>query len=294
MDFSETIEVKVIDKDDNLAVDSYFFAYFHNFSDALDQIRGAVRDFRRQNFISGQSTLLDTTSSRVQSSTDRSTTAIESPKPTAGFRLSSLFRPFSDTSLLSRASAPPASDLNGEDYTHIRRKDDSSFIPITSSPTASTSISLPRQVTDTTTISSRQTTLSLPVPDHTYPPSNSSSMIYPNLSSLNRDSNSSWGLGVPSWFKSPRRVFTGSLAMPDSQAMLGTPVKEIYSSAVPSPGPIPATRSCGAGDLTFSILETPDMAPDQEVTEKFRTAFAYDVKETLLGCMRFVLHHGSH
>lgn len=292
MDFSETIEVKVIDKDDNLAVDSYFFAYFHNLSDALDEIRDAVRNFRRQNNISGPSNfaaLLDTTGSRVQ---DRSNTATEtsSPKSTSGFRFSSLFRPFSDTSLLNRASASPASDLNGEDYMYIRRKDDSSFIPITS-PTASTFLPLPRH-TDSST-SSRQTTMSLSVPEHTYPPSNSTPIIYPNLSSLNRDSNSSWGLGVPTWLKSPRRAFAGSHAMPDSQAMLGIPVKEIYSSAVPS-AVIPATRSFGTGDLTFSILETPDMVPDQEVTEKFRAAFAYDEKERLLGCMRLFFHYDNY
>jgi sterol 3beta-glucosyltransferase len=38
------------------------------------------------------------------------------------------------------------------------------------------------------------------------------------------------------------------------------------------------------GDMTFSILETPDMMVDPEMIEKFRNAFAYDDKETLLGC----------
>ena len=45
MDFSETIEVKVVDREDGYSVDSYFFAYFHNISLALDQIRDAVRAY---------------------------------------------------------------------------------------------------------------------------------------------------------------------------------------------------------------------------------------------------------
>src|SRR6266542_968396 len=214
MDFSETIEVKVVDKDDNLAVDSYFFAYFHNLSNALDQIRDVVRNYRSQNFLSEQSTpaLMDTTALRSPVSTDRPVIGLVDPnsqKATSGFRLPSFFRPFSDTSLLGRPSVSSSTDLNSDDYTHIQRKDDTSFIPITSSPKAATLNSFPRQGTDSTT-SSRQTTQSLPVPDYTYPPSTSSSTIYPNASSLNRDGTGSWGLGVPAWFKSPRKTFSGT------------------------------------------------------------------------------------
>ena len=38
LDFSETIEVKVVDKGDSYSVDSYFFAYFHDLQAALEQI----------------------------------------------------------------------------------------------------------------------------------------------------------------------------------------------------------------------------------------------------------------
>lgn len=292
MDFSETIEVKVIDKDDSLAVDAYFFAYFHNLSDALDQIRDVVRTYRSQNFLSERSApaVVDTTAPRSSASTGPVTSLVDlnSQKATSGFRLSSLFRPFSDTSLLGRPSVSPAADLNGDDYTHIQRKDDASFIPRTSSPKSATLISFPRQGTDSTT-SSRQTTQSLPVPDYTYPPSTSSSTIYPNASSLNRDGIGSWGLGVPAWLKSPRKPFSGTPVTPESQTILDSnPVKEVYSSAS-SPGPMPVSRSSG-GDLAFSVLETPDMAAEPEIIEKFRTAFAYDAKETLLGCRCLPLH----
>ncbi|KAJ7584248.1 hypothetical protein C8J56DRAFT_893834 [Mycena floridula] len=43
LDFSETIEVKVLDHESHLAMDSYFFAYFRDLPGSLDQIRDAVR-----------------------------------------------------------------------------------------------------------------------------------------------------------------------------------------------------------------------------------------------------------
>jgi sterol 3beta-glucosyltransferase len=106
--------------------------------------------------------------------------------------------------------------------------------------------------------------------------------MYPNTSSLNSDGTSYWGLGVPAWIKSSRRVFGGTL---DSQITLNaSQVKEVYSSAASSPGPMQMSRTPGSADLAFSILETPDLMPDVETTEKFRSAFAYDEKEILLGC----------
>lgn len=276
MDFSETIEVKVEDKDNSLSVDSYFFAYFHNLPDALEQIRDAVRHYRSQNlFFSQTPPLLDTTTLRSPVSLSSSSAADSNYLKGTSFRLSSLFRPFSEPSILSRGSGTAAADSNGDDYTHVQRKDNSSFIPITSSPKVAT---LLRHGTDSTS-SSQQTTHSLPTPDHTYPPSTSNSTIYPNTI---RDSTSYWGLGVPAWIKSPRRAFGGTL---DSQvALSASPVKEVYSSAALSPGPMPTSRSSGILDLAFSVLETPDLMPEREIIEKFRSAFAYDEKETLLGC----------
>ena len=82
-------------------------------------------------------------------------------------------------------------------------------------------------------------------------------------------------------------MFGPSLGNMDPTATFNsTPVKEVYSSAVSSPGPI--SRPSSGGEMTFSILETPDMKPDQETAEKFRAAFAYDEKETLLGCASLI------
>ncbi|KAF8912929.1 UDP-glucose:sterol glycosyltransferase [Gymnopilus junonius] len=279
MDFSETIEVKVVDKADHFAVDSYFFAYFHNLATALDQIRDAIRTYRLSNVAEtgARPAVVDTTVPRSPLTPDRPSTSTISEslsvKTASGFRLPSIFRPFSDATTLKSSSIPITPDLQNDDFTHIMHKDDS-FIPITTSPKPVSS-SLPHE-------SPPKHTQSLPVPEHTYPPSTSASVLYPNHSLLSRESNSSWAVGVPSWLKAPRRAF-GVSAGTDSAALLApSPVKEVYSPSVASsPGPV--SRSSGLGDLAFSVLETPDMLPDQETAEKFRNAFAYDEKEALLG-----------
>ena len=293
MDFSETIEVKVVDNEDKFAVDSYFFAYFQDIAGALDQIRDAVRMYRTLNSVPEPGTppiVVDTTIARTPSSPERTTTGIEpvSPRASSGFRLSSLFRPFSDSNSAARVSAPAITDPRSEEYTHILRKPgSSSFVPITTSPKPMEP-PLHRPGADPVQGGTMQSTQSLPTPEHTYPPSTSSSSIYPNHSSLSRDSSSSWAVGVPSWLKAPRKVFGGSTATTETHAIYNAgPVKEMYSSAASSAGPV--SRSSGLGDLAFSVLDTPDMLPDQEATDKFRASFAYDERETLLGCAYFII-----
>lgn len=285
-----------MDKEDHFAIDSYFFAYFRDLSGALDQIRDAVRTYRTSCNISENAfplAVLDSTVSRTPSSSDRAVHTLPEPassKATSGFRLSSIFRPLAGTladtfSVVNRTSTLP-SELQNDDYTHVSRKpDSSSFIPITTSPMEDSSIS-PKHNELKSIL--RHSTQSLPPPDHTYPPSTPSSSISPDYSYLNRDNSNSWAVGVPSWLKSPRRVFGPSSGSMDSTTTFSsTPVKEVYSSAVSSPGPI--SRPSSGGEMTFSILETPDMKPDQETAEKFRAAFAYDEKETLLGCASYAM-----
>lgn len=286
MDFSETIEVKVVDKEDNFALDSYFFAYFHNLSGALDQIRDAVRNHRSQSGVSEDKlpVVLDTTVSRSPLTPERPSTVESTSRATSGFRLSSIFRPFSDPPTpVKGTSTPVTSELQNDDYTHVFRKaDSSSFVPLSSSPKHVANI-LPQLQDELPETSTGQSTQSLPPPEHTYPPSTSNSSIYPDHSSLSRDNNSSsWAVGVPSWLKSPKRVFGGSSLAESPTTFISSPVKEVYSSAASSPGPV--SRSSGVGDMAFSVLETPDMLPDQDTADKFRSAFAYDDKETLLGC----------
>jgi sterol 3beta-glucosyltransferase len=297
MDFSETIEVKVVDKEDHFAIDSYFFAYFRDLTGALDQIRDAVRTYRTSRILpenASSPAVLDTTVSRTPTTPDRVVHALPestSSKATSGFRLASIFRPIADTladtlAVVNRTSTL-SSELHNDDYTHVSRKpDSSSFVPITTSPTAIS----PKPMADAPSsrkanepnLILRHSTQSLPPPDHTYPPSTPSSSISPNHSYLSRDNSNSWAVGVPLWLKSSRRVFGPSLSMDPTATFNSSPVKEVYSSATSSPGPI--SRPSSGGEMTFSILETPDMKPDQETAEKFRAAFAYDEKETLLGC----------
>ncbi|KAG6885711.1 hypothetical protein C0993_010883 [Termitomyces sp. T159_Od127] len=273
MDFSETIEVKVFDRNEDSSLDSYFFAYFHDIPEALEHIRDAVRDDRNQpNRLSSPLTVLDTTQLRPSVIPDRTASLPADSsitKSNSVFRLSSLLRPFQDTFRNTVSEGAPET----EDFTHVsRRPNSSSFVPITISPKP------PEGLTE-----ARPDQTSKPLPtsanEHTYPPSTSNSRIDPDHPSLSRES-SSW-VGVPSWFKSPRRVFGGSLSS-DQTITTSAGVKEMYSSATVSPS-YPTSRSI-MGDLAFSILETPEIPVDAETTEKFRTAFAYDEKETLLGC----------
>ncbi|KAG9094230.1 Sterol 3-beta-glucosyltransferase, partial [Ceratobasidium sp. UAMH 11750] len=46
MDFSETIEVKVIDKEEHFTLDSYFFAYFRDLPAALAQIKEVLKQYQ--------------------------------------------------------------------------------------------------------------------------------------------------------------------------------------------------------------------------------------------------------
>ncbi|KAF8898479.1 glycosyltransferase family 1 protein [Infundibulicybe gibba] len=260
MDFSETIEVKVFEKEGQFSLDSFFFAYFHDLPSALDQIRDAM--------------VLDTTTPRHTAHTIDRTTSLPAenviPKSSSAFRLTSFLRPFSETISLGRvsASAAPGTISEPEDFTHVSRRTDSSFIAVTNTPKHALSTPDPPKTAAHTSSSF----------EHTYPPSTSNSFIDPDYPSLSRES-SAWSVGVPSWLKGPRKVFGGSMP-PDSYSSLGSPaVHEMYSSTVG----LPQSRSSCAGDLTFSVLETPGVVVDPEITEKFRTAFAYDEKETLLG-----------
>lgn len=268
MDFSETIEVKVFDKEGNYSVDSYFFAYFHNLSAALEQIRDAVRDVRSLPD-QEQAQVLDTTVARssiiapVPERPNTVTDVVSSKSSSfSSFRISSLLRPISETISLARSSGTtPTSQLSikSEDFTHISHRSNS-FVPITESPRpvesvpTSPSPPMPEGIEDTPKLQQQ----AQPV-DHT----------------------SSWGVGVPSWLKTRSRYFTSATSPPSSPSA-DTGVKEMYSSTVSS-SPGPASKAGGWGDMAFSILETPNITVDAEMTEKFRTVFAYDEKETLLG-----------
>ncbi|KAF8922217.1 hypothetical protein CPB85DRAFT_1465830 [Mucidula mucida] len=295
MDFSETIEIKVLDKEASglLSVDSYFFAYFHDLPSALDQIREAVRTHRAATEYDDGSpkTVLDTTVTRapLNSYPERTVsvpTAAEVSRDKAsgsGFRIASLLRPFGD----SRPQIMPASESAPdvmEEFTHISKRSSASFVPVTTTGS-------PLKQLDSHTSEEDEDLNLTPKPanqeyHHTYPPSTSlTPSLVPDQTSLTRresntSSGSSWNVGVPSWLKGARttRFFTSSVssALPTTPP---APVKEVYSST----SSVSGSKLSSMGDMAFSVLDTPEMAIDGDVVDKFRTSFAYDEKEMLLG-----------
>lgn len=285
MDFSETIEVKVLEQEEHHSIDSYFFAYFQDLPEALDQIRDAVRSNRSLPPLSTPTIVLDTTVSRsltAPAPMDRtqSLPASEPAKATGGFRLSSFLRPFQD-SLRTPTSPPSDRSDHVEDFTHINKRAGSSFVPLTTSPRP-LDAPLPPAEAQASEASVSSLTPTPSVLEHTYPPSTPTSELPSSTSS-------SWNVGVPSWLKgSSRRIpGTGSSGSvypsPLTVNSSAGAVSEVYSSKMTSS--MDSSASGGEyGDLAFSVLETPEIAMDDESTEKFRNAFAFDEKETLLGC----------
>ncbi|KAF9229599.1 glycosyltransferase family 1 protein [Gyrodon lividus] len=287
IDFSETIEVKVFDKEEHYSVDSYFFAYFHNIQNALEHIRDAVRIHRTFSPNSPQA-LLDTTATRPQVSAvhgmDR-TRSLPSPDAKSGssFRLSSFLRPFQDSlpSTLSRMYSHPEFPEGVEDFTHISKRGGASFVPVTSSLLPSSPD--PGNIIP---ISASELSTNAPSRNHTYPPSTSIGDLAP-ASSLSKGLASSvpWNVGVPSWWKVPRKgsnICTSNSATasayPVSQSAGG--VSEVYSTHQS----LSSGQGSGApGELGYSVLETLEAAVDPEMAEKFKAAFAFDDKETLFG-----------
>ncbi|KAI0932598.1 hypothetical protein AcW2_001180 [Taiwanofungus camphoratus] len=304
MDFSETIEVKIIDKNDQFAVDSYFFAYFNDLSAALEQIRDAVRAYRLSPEGAVSPAVIDTTVSRppppLQQTSER-TQSLPSlsqlPKSPSVFRFSSLLRPLQETLPISRSAGTLDHDPS-EDFTHISKRGSSSFVPITLPPRPTLSSDAvgpcsPGEHSEGTSASQTPTTSTT---SHTYPP-----LVLPPLSTsefgahpARESSISSWSVGVPSWLRMPsmpsmssRKVFGGafSSSRPEHTVTLpgtsGEGVSEVISSNIP-----PGTRLPGGGPSDFgffSVLETPETILDSETIDKFHTTFAFDDKENLLG-----------
>lgn len=285
MDFSETIEVKVMDKVDS--PDSYFFAYFHDIQAALDHIRDAVRAHRALAPTSPQS-VLDTTvkpSTGVAPGIDRARSLPTSDaKGAVPSRLSLLFRPFQDSLPLpiARMSSSPEPPNGAEEYTHISKR--GTFVPITASPQSYSANELASPTTYNSTPAIPSSTPAL-VRDHTYPPTTPS--IESNTSSPIRilPSGVPWNMSVPSWLRSARKAAGSSVSTtgigptPTSSQSLGS-VREVYSAPRRSSSDQPLGT---AAELGYSVLETAEAVVDPETTEKFRAAFAFDDREVLLG-----------
>jgi hypothetical protein len=291
LDFRETIEVKVVDGYEDLAVDSYFFTYFHDISAALEQIRDAIASTRR--FVSeaeesvNAEQLIDTTVSRSASASRTGTSEHiqtypdTTPRSSPSFRLSALLRPFQELPL-GRAVVSPGQPDAHEEFTHVEKRDNSSFVPISLPPTP---LDIPdaSQANEFTqshpTLKSRLSDTSIPS-GHTYPP-----FASPNGSPIQSNQEhslaTSW-VSVPSWLRMSRRGPGSALGTGNQQSAMHREAKAV--TEVLSPGAHQSMTSSHGLELGYSVLETPDSAIDLEMVEKFQASFAFDDKERLLGC----------
>lgn len=264
MHFSDTIEVKVVDKDDDFLVDSYFFAYFHNISHALEDIRSAWQLALTRPHHPSEETIRDTTAHRAATLPASATaspaqipvTAESSPASisllsrdrlsTPGSRLSALLKPFSSSSSQSSHSSH------------------------------SSQVTVPTQCTRSSSeeVTGASTKVRSPPPDHTYPPS---IVHHTSHSSDSGGIKYSWSVPVPSWLRNQsRRLFTMGTGADEGQAE----VPGVYTSISPA--------SSEQNELGFSILDGVESGTaDPVAVEKFRTTFALDEKETLIAGMSF-------
>ncbi|PCH33350.1 glycosyltransferase family 1 protein [Wolfiporia cocos MD-104 SS10] len=302
MDFSETLEIKVVDKNDGVSVDSYFFAYFRDLAAAQEQIRDAVRAYRIIPESVAPHAVIDTTTSR--SPTHPTATRSQSTpgadyvaKSSSAFRLPSILHTVRDALPLSRSTNILETDVN-EDFTHVAKRGSSSIMAVTTSPQSSVfadfggSRSPERRLSETSSTSATPT----PSTSHTYPPSTTPEASIADLGvpPTRESSLSSWTVGMPSWLRMPsiptRRsltsAFSGGRYGGQHAATLppgsGEGVSEVVSSNTGS-----GKRMSGDSGHRefgyFSVLETPETVLDADTVEKFRAAFAFDERENLLG-----------
>ena len=276
MDFSESIEVKVLDRDaqDASSIDSYFFSYFHDLPSALDQIRDAVRTHRLSSDVVQAEEVLDTTSVRLlKDGVMKPTETLKQKQHTSsGFRLTSFLK-------VPGGRASPAQNEAPEEFTNVLHGP-SSFVPVTSSPQQPGSLRIGVPLTGSPDSATTPLPSSSSIQQqHTYPPS-----TVPSTPTQHDGPSSQalWAVSVPSWLKGTKSRIGGVYP----GAVLGG-VKEIYSATGSSLNP---SRWSTLGDMSYSILETPETTVSDEITQKFRTIFAYDDKEQVFGCQLLLSH----
>lgn len=294
MDFSETIEVKAIDKEDKISengTDSYFFAYFQNTSTALDQIRDAVKTYKpfAVHETDSLEVVHDTTGIKPISNAIVPERAVseQSGRLGYGIKLVSLLRPFqSDTSSATVTPGSGSPDMTvlknqgalvsspsalSEGSYHLGVSSEESAGAVTDEQVAHRTRSEPTTIILGKNIS------------HTYPPPPSPpAEVVPIPTRDSASSTSSWG--VPNWLRTPRRVFASPSAS-TSGSTIGPAPREVseFVSDVGSSSRSGGRHERHSSDLGFSVLETKDIA-EPEQGDKFRATFAFDEKELLLGC----------
>ena len=296
MDFSETLEVKVIDKGSSYSVDSYFFAYFQDLTLALEQIRDLIRSYKQSPTQVASVEVKDTTAGRIAGSTgvgylvDKPLTTAESKG--SNFKIASLFKTFAASDTAADHTDPSTSP----DSRHSSSHADTSYNPSQDESTSSVSTlhgrpshpesssrntlsGQPKSAPEGFKPSHRHSTSDNSCSEHTYPPPPS-----PGPPPLG-EQHGSWTVSMPSWLRGPgRRVFNSINILQTSSSITSDRVQEVYS-----PGPMDASGD--NSNMGFSIIEAREAAADPEVVTKFRVSFALDDRETLFGCKQLTFGH---
>lgn len=240
MEFSHMIEVKVQDKDDYFASDSYFFTYFQDLDAALKQIKGALVHYKTTmagtdvlntaggSVIPASTTIRDTTKAIAASmagsegvlSTSPLAMQTTPPAPSAAAGTSRFGGFTSLLSLGSRATAPSPASSNtvlsgegpgrtseaGEDFTHVNIVDSQSSPPPAKTSRPDTAGTITQRSGDPTP----QSLKAVAPANHRYPPVSSQQELgeYNRISvsdALGRpvpEASSRLGGVVPHWLKS--------------------------------------------------------------------------------------------
>ena len=297
MDFSETLEVKVVDKGSNYSVDSYFFAYFQDLPRALEQIRDLVRSYKLSPSRASSVAVKDTTAIRADASlhvdpppgpaTDRTSTA---DSKASNFKFTSLLKTFTAGDVVADHMEPPSTSSKRDDFMHVgatssSKQDESSSSVSTLPGRPGPALVIPSDLRPGKKLQPASksspenskiftTDTSGASYEHTYPPPPSPG--HPPLV----DHQSSWNVSVPSWLRVPgRRVFGSTNAVQTVLPISDDRIQEVYS-----PGPVGISGDTSISNMGFSIIEAREAATDPDVVSKFHSSFALDDKETLLGC----------
>ncbi|EJU00971.1 UDP-Glycosyltransferase/glycogen phosphorylase [Dacryopinax primogenitus] len=285
MDFTETVEVKVYDrdeKDENYSLDSYFFAYFHDLDRALEQIQTIIQQHRRAvtDPAAKLGMLHDTTSAGVVSSIGAPDRPIQSDPRSTTFRLTSLLRPFTSYSqvlgLPARTESAP-DHINDFGVSRISSQE----LVASPAPLQDDSRTLKPGLFRPLTTSSEAGPHTSSFPEvglpHIYPPSWNSSpgQHYQTLQAQQDPSSTGWS--VPQWLRGSSRLFSATQSGGDSSSLPHSVILSDHASD-------DEDRE-GSNNMGFSLLDGTDVPYvfDPVVAEKFRTTFALDEKEGLIG-----------
>lgn len=272
MEFADTIDITVVDSEDSMAVDSYFFAYFRDNDQALSDIQDLLTRFKQERGTSNEVR-------PIRDSTDaRRSQTIEPGDPNFG-RTPSTISATSDVSLPPPQAKTTLSKLASRiiPFASSSKSHSKSSQADSPSDSASETLNAPEGQYDLS--ASVDTVRPLPIRKDslTYPPSRTVGPPPPGM-----EEKAKWGAG---WRKSSEP------GIPRSPSISLGPKKvtEIFSTIIPG-GKVPKEPGSD-DDQEYSMMEKSESGDnaENEVVDKFHKVFALDDKEVLLDREWFVL-----